>query len=75
MDFNWREYFILAQELTGQAGASVGQEAKQRAALSRAYYAAFCQARNHLRDKEGHILPAGGQVHAYVRNQFIAEAI
>ena len=71
MSFNWPEYFSLAQELTGQTTVSAGQEARQRAALSRAYYATFCQARNHLRDKEGHALPAGGQIHAYVRDQFM----
>jgi uncharacterized protein (UPF0332 family) len=72
MKFNWREYFNLAQELTGQTTTTLaGQEARQRAALSRAYYAAFCEARNHLRDKEGHSLPAGGQIHVYVRDQFL----
>jgi uncharacterized protein (UPF0332 family) len=74
MGFDWREYFNLAQELIGRATAPVDQEAKQRAALSRAYYATFCQARNHLRDKEGHTLPASGQVHAYVRDQFMNSA-
>jgi len=70
MSFNWSEYLNLAQELVGQTGTPAGQEARQRSALSRAYYAAFCQARNHLRDKEGHSLPGGGQVHVYVRDQF-----
>jgi uncharacterized protein (UPF0332 family) len=74
MSFNWREYFDLAQELAGQTTTPAGQEAKQRAALSRAYYAAFCQARNHLRDKERQTLPIGGQVHSYVRNQFMNSA-
>lgn len=70
MSFNWLEYFNLAQELTGQTVTPAGQEARLRAALSRAYYAAFCNARNHLRDREGHSPPVGGQVHAYVRDQF-----
>ena len=70
MSFNWWEYLNLAQELAGQTTTPAGQEAKQRAALSRAYYAAFCQARNYLRDKEGHSLPTGSRVHAYVRDQF-----
>jgi len=70
MSFDWSEYFNLAQELVGQTATPAGQEARQRSALSRAYYAAFCQARNHLRDKEGHPLPVGGQVHAHVRDQF-----
>jgi uncharacterized protein (UPF0332 family) len=70
MSFDWSEYFNLAQELIGKTATPAGQEARQCSALSRAYYAAFCQARNHLRDKEGHSLPVGGQVHAYVRDQF-----
>jgi len=70
MNFNWSEYLNLAQELVGQTGTPAGQEARQRSALSRAYYASFCQARNHLRDKEGHSLPGDGQVHVYVRDQF-----
>lgn len=74
MSFDWSEYFELAQELIGQTAAAAGQEARQRAALSRAYYAAFCRARNHLRDKERHSLPVGGRVHAYVRDQFLNSA-
>ena len=70
MNFDWSEYFNLAQELVGQTVAPAGQEARQRSALSRAYYAAFCQARNHLRDKERYSLPADGQVHTHVRDQF-----
>jgi len=70
MSFDWSEYFNLAQELIGKTATPAGQEARQRSALSRAYYAAFCQARNHLRDEEGHSYPAGGQVHTYVCNQF-----
>jgi len=70
MSLNWLEYFNLAQELAGQNVTPAGEEARQPSALSRAYYAAFCQARNHLRDKEGHLLPRDGQVHAYVCDQF-----
>lgn len=70
MSFDWSEYFNLAQELAGQTVTPAGQEARFRSALSRAYYAVFCKARNHLRDKEGHLLPVGGQVHTSVRDQF-----
>lgn len=46
-------------------------EAKKRSAISRAYYAAFCSARNHLRDKEhDQNIPVGGDAHGYVRKQF-----
>ena len=70
MGFDWVEYLNLAQELAGPTKTPADQEARQRSAISRAYYAAFCQSRNYLRDKEGHSLPSGGQVHAYVQEQF-----
>jgi len=70
MGFDWWEYFKLAQDLVGPTGTAAGLEARQRSAISRAYYAAFCQSRNYLRDKEGHSVPSGGQVHAYVQEQF-----
>ncbi|MGH8060007.1 MAG: hypothetical protein ACREOH_22690 [Candidatus Entotheonellia bacterium] len=70
MSFDWGQYLTLAQELVGQDVRSAGQEARQRAAISRAYYAVFCQARNYLRDQQGRQTPVGGQVHAYVRQQF-----
>jgi uncharacterized protein (UPF0332 family) len=70
MSFDLSEYFGLAQELAGQTVSPASQEAKLRAAISRAYYAAFCKARNHLRDHEGHAIPRGGGAHKYVRNQF-----
>jgi len=38
---------------------------------SRAYYAAFCSAHNHLRDKDSdQNIPKPGDVHGYVRKQF-----
>lgn len=46
MPFNWREYLKLAQFLQGHGGESFSQEAAFRCAVSRAYYAAFCHARN-----------------------------
>lgn len=70
MSFDWAEYLNLAQELAGQAVSLAGQEARLRAAISRAYYAAFCKSRNHLRDKEGHQIPSGGRAHQYVRDEF-----
>jgi len=71
MSFNWTEYHSLAQELAGQpvSPRPAEQEARLRAAISRAYYAVFCTARNHLRDKEGCTIPRKG-VHKYVHEQF-----
>jgi len=43
-------------------------EARLRSSISRAYYAAFCIARNHLRDEEHKIIP-DESVHSYVISQ------
>lgn len=70
MSFDWTEYFVLAQDLAGQGVTSPTEEAKLRSAISRAYYAAFCKARNHLRDREGCSIPDTGEAHAKVRDIF-----
>jgi len=46
MGFDWKEYLTLAQFLQGN-GDHYSEEAARRAAVSRAYYAAFCLARNY----------------------------
>lgn len=46
--FNWAEYLTLAEELAGRHG----DEAAQRAAVSRAYYTVYCRARNALEDRQ-----------------------
>lgn len=58
--FNWTDYFKLALDLAGindvsessqiSKGDNCKSEACLRASISRAYYAAFCIARNYLRD-------------------------
>lgn len=70
MTFDWSEYLKLAQELAGHIASPVSQEAKLRSSVSRAYYAAFCSARNYLSDTEGRMIPSTGQAHVYVRNEF-----
>lgn len=70
MNFDWSQYFVLAQELTGQPTGPPVYEAKLRAGVSRAYYAAFCSARNHLRDNEGRSIPQGPQAHKFVSKVF-----
>ena len=70
MSFDWTEYLYLAQEMSGQATAPSTEEARLRSAVSRAYYAAFCRARNHLRDVEHHRIPADNLAHNYVPAQF-----
>jgi uncharacterized protein (UPF0332 family) len=62
--FDWFEYFDLARNLARQ-----NDEASQRSAVSRAYYAAFCSARNRLRQEQGAI-PKTDKVHQIVWEQF-----
>jgi len=70
MSFDWTAYLHLAQELSGQTTIPPTQEARLRSAISRAYYAAFCKARNHLRDKEGLSIPLTGQAHTIIWRRF-----
>lgn len=50
MSFDWMKYLTLAQEWAELSKGHVNREALLRCVISRAYYAAFCKARNHLRD-------------------------
>ncbi|MEB3310914.1 MAG: HEPN domain-containing protein [Snowella sp.] len=66
MKFNWEEYFTLAQDLI----KTETNEAKQRASISRAYYAAFCVARNYLRDYHNENPTRGENEHKFVADKF-----
>jgi hypothetical protein len=70
MNFDWVEYYKLAQELAGTSQTPANAEAKMRAAISRMYYAASCQARNYLRDRKGLTISAGARAHRFVRDTF-----
>lgn len=72
MNFDWSEYLNLAQELAGPPTSLSNEEARLRSAISRAYYAAFCKARNHLRDNENLSIrpPRGESTHQFVIRQF-----
>jgi hypothetical protein len=52
MAFDWRDFLELARFLQSQSNIAI-QEAAQRSSVSRAYYAAFCHARNYTRDQLG----------------------
>jgi uncharacterized protein (UPF0332 family) len=69
MMFDWSGYLDLAKELAGQTAGQATEEAKLRSSASRAYYAAFCRARNYLRD-EGCSIPPTGIAHVIVRDEF-----
>ena len=70
MTFDWSEYLKLAQELAGRTVGPARQKAKLRSSVSRAYYAAFCQARNYLWDVEGYSIPTTSEAHIHVRDEF-----
>ena len=70
MSFDWCEYLNLAQELCGQTGVSAIQDAKLRTSVSRAYYCAFCVARNYLRDVKGLPIASDVTAHQSVANWF-----
>jgi uncharacterized protein (UPF0332 family) len=70
MSFDWSQYLNLAKELADEATTSANQEARFRAAIHLAYYAAFNFAKDHLQNKEGHSTPKTGDVHKYVAEQF-----
>jgi hypothetical protein len=46
MSFNWSDYLLLAEAMTKKPNTPGPKEAALRAAVSRAYYAAFCASRN-----------------------------
>jgi len=68
VSFDWGEYLSLAEDLHGMpiSGPPVGTEARQRASVSRAYYAAYILARNHLRDVDRVRIPRGQNPHQFV---------
>ncbi|MFT0753490.1 HEPN domain-containing protein [Synechococcus sp. RC10A2] len=67
--FDWYEYLRLATELAGHPIAPASEEARQRSAISRAYYAAFCKCRNYLQT-QGYQVSRESLAHTQVRNLF-----
>lgn len=70
MNFTWDEYLSLASALAQLPNLGVSDEALMRCAISRAYYAAFCHARNYARDRHGLALRYTGDDHFLVKNHF-----
>ena len=82
MKFDWSGYFDLAGELAtvNTSDSAKIVEAKLRAAISRAYYAAFCLARNYLRDDLGdrelsNPKQSDTNVHWYVIQEFQTQGL
>jgi uncharacterized protein (UPF0332 family) len=71
MSFDWEQYLYLAQELAGkEPDVYCNEEAELRAAISRAYYAAFRLSRNFLVAKGEYDLKYGYGSHIDVINLF-----
>lgn len=66
MAFDWHAYLDLAEQLT-MDGASKEAEAKNRAAVSRAYYAVYNIARDHA---PAHVTERGGSSHRHLIDYF-----
>lgn len=71
MAFNWGEYLNLAQflETNGNYFSQVIQEAAYRSTVSRAYYAAFCYAREYVCNNYGFTPTNTGRDHKLVRDK------
>ena len=70
MPFDWKEFLAVAKFLQGQAGDNFSEEAASRCAVSRAYYAAYCHARNYAREKQGFIPSKTAEDHINVRRHY-----
>jgi uncharacterized protein (UPF0332 family) len=70
MNFDWAGFLTLADALLRDPNLPGPEEASLRSAISRAYYAAFCSARNFARDNEG-LVPTGKATdHELARSHF-----
>jgi hypothetical protein len=70
MPFDWREYYRLASSILGGTETGYSADAAARCAISRAYFAAFCWARNYAVEKMGFIRTDDERDHGRLRNHF-----
>ncbi len=71
MTFDWKEYLIVAQFLNKHLEKRpFSKEAAQRSGVSRAYYAAYCYARNKARDTQNFVPKKGAEDHGRLRDHF-----
>ena len=72
MSFDWTEYYHVARLLLDRAGSAPNDEAKQRSAISRSYYAVFNLALEYIKAVEGEdTIPDNRDVHYTVRDYFL----
>ncbi|MDQ1282708.1 MAG: hypothetical protein QG666_497 [Euryarchaeota archaeon] len=71
VNFDWKKYLDLAEDLA----QNETDEAKLRASISRAYYAAFCNARNYMKCKDHNEFPPNAKEHhKYLAQYFRGES-
>jgi uncharacterized protein (UPF0332 family) len=72
VNFDYKDYNKIARQLAGQEVVpEPNQEAKLRAAISRAYYCAFLSARRYLSLKEKELTIPEVGAHDYVHNKLL----
>jgi hypothetical protein len=67
MQFDWKDFVMVSRFLQQQVGSVDNSEAFLRTALGRAYYGAFCYARNYARDWLGFKPKYEGDDHGRLR--------
>jgi uncharacterized protein (UPF0332 family) len=72
MTFDWQEYLTLAENLCTNSHTFPNQDECFRVAISRAYYAAFCTARNYAKDYDHLSLQRTGEDHRIVKDHYIS---
>jgi uncharacterized protein (UPF0332 family) len=75
MSFAWIDYLRVAEALVQARSNFAPPEARYRVAISRAYYAIHCAARNYARDHEGYVPTYTGQDHSLVPKYYLAGTI
>ena len=70
MAFDWKEFLKLARFLSGESDVRYSREGAYRSAVSRAYFAAFCYARNYARDNQGFVPTGKWEDHGRLRRHF-----
>jgi len=70
MPFAWKDFLLVARHLEQIGVNHTNEEAFSRSAISRAYYAAFCHARNHARDHANLELRGTDQDHYLVKDHY-----
>ena len=72
VSFLWRDYLTVAAALIQARNTFAPAEGRYRAAISRAYYAAYGATRNHARDHEGYSPVPTGRDHGLVAAHYLA---